>query len=272
MRGTRRYYRRRRRRSRFSLAAFTDDVKVVQRRLSGRDRFSQAQWFSLFLMILSLLALLLLLNWTALFVVRVQVLGSHYTTTGEIVEHADVGGYHLFVIDPAKVSSQVEHLPFVRKAHVSVIWPNMVRISVEEREPLFTWQSKRESYWIDSEGILLPVVGALSSDRPLPVVVDPRGALLQPGQGATKLRPLYAERLLALFALGPDLRVVYYRLPEGFSFRLGERTTVYFGEADDTARRWTFMQSALASFRKEHGGAWPSRLDVARLDRAYVLP
>jgi len=262
----------RKRRSRFSFAAVIDDFKFAQRRAAGRERFANAQKLAVVLTLLTVALLIFTWNWSGLFVSQVNVTGLHYTNLSAVVQKADVGGYHVFGLAPAKIQTRVEQLPFVRRARVTILPASVLRIRVEERQPRFVWQGAEQSLWVDAEGVLLPASAA--AHLSLPVLVDDKGALVAPvaKEEQKRLRPEYAKRVALLFAQDPALRVLNYRVPEGFSFRWKGRTTVYFGEADDLSRQWRLFQGAVNDFARRHNGALPSVIDASRPDSAIIKP
>ncbi len=269
-RSSRYHNNKRKRRSRFSLAAVVDNFKFAQRRTARRERLAKAQLLAALLALLTVAALLFAWNWNMLFVSQVHVTGLHYTNLATVVRQADVGGYHVFGLDPDRLQKRVEQLPFVRRAQVSVFPAPVLRIRVVERQPVFVWQGAGSSLWVDGEGVLLPALP--SAHLRLPVLIDNESALVVSMTGEKRLSAVYAGRISHLLALNPALQVLNYRVPDGFSFRWRHQTTVYLGEADNLSQQWRLLQGALNSFSNQHGGTLPSAVDVSRPDSAIVTP
>jgi cell division protein FtsQ len=82
------------------------------------------------------------------------------------------GSDAMLLLDPQDLRTRINGLPWVADSEVRRQWPDTVRITVIEREPVAIWQQAGRYRLIDREGRLLPAV-PLEPYRGLPLVVGP---------------------------------------------------------------------------------------------------
>src|SRR5574341_328451 len=93
------------------------------------------------------------------FVTRAEVGGARYISAEEIFTAAGIADEHVLWIEADEVEARVRDVPGVSSAEVRVEWPARVIIVVREREPALIWEQAGQSYWLDVNGILMPVRG-----------------------------------------------------------------------------------------------------------------
>lgn len=88
-------------------------------------------------------------------------------------------GHSLYVLDPEQRRLQLKSLPWVRDAMVRRVWPNRIEVAIFERVPVafirvadgatgdFNNPVKFQLMMIDTEGVMLPVQGAVTQNLPL---------------------------------------------------------------------------------------------------------
>jgi cell division protein FtsQ len=116
------------------------------------------------------------------------VSGNARVTTDEVLEASGVGrGDAMAWIDPADSARDVEALPWIHTASVVREWPDTVRISVREREPV-AWVDAGEgrALLVDRAGRGLALEAAPPDGLPqlLEVATAPVGAAIRPRGGA----------------------------------------------------------------------------------------
>jgi cell division protein FtsQ len=136
---------------------------------------------------------------------EVQAEGRKYTARDDILEALGVErGMPIFAFKPWPAKDRLERLPWVRRAVVERRLPDLIRVRLQEREPLARWQVDRAKFVIDSTGSV--IVGADVRQFPeLPLVV---------GNGAQ----VHAAELLAMLKREP---AIYRQL--GAAVRVGQR-------------------------------------------------
>ena len=98
----------------------------------------------------------------------------------------------MLAFDTDAAKDRLEAVPWIRHARVMRLLPSTLQVEIEERDPYAIWQNKRQTFVVDSEGVVL--APALPQAFPqLPLVV---------GEGAGK----HAAALYQTLASCKDLR------------------------------------------------------------------
>jgi cell division protein FtsQ len=96
------------------------------------------------------------------------------------------GGY--FHVDLRKSRDVFESVPWVRKAVVHRVWPNELRVTLEEHEPAAYWRhADRDDQLVNVQGEVFDANLGDVEDQPLPVL-----------QGPTHASPDQARQMLAM--------------------------------------------------------------------------
>jgi len=74
-----------------------------------------------------------------------------------VYRQAGIDGYSVFFIDPATVRERLAELDHVYDARVRVRLPARVSIELTERQPTILYQIQGNSWWIDDEGVIMPI-------------------------------------------------------------------------------------------------------------------
>lgn len=193
-----------------------------------------------------------------------EIEGQRYSSAREIYRAADVHGYSVFWINSRQVAERVEALPFVQRAQVQPLLPGRLRIVVWEREPIAIWHIEDRDYWVDREGITLPVVSQVEG---LPVLEDRDGSTMD-GKGHVK--PQLVSSVLELQRLLPDVRVFGYDQINGLYFRLDGGTMVYLGRPRELARRVKLAQALYSTLSSQ--GQVPAEINLRYDGSFYYRP
>jgi hypothetical protein len=124
-------------------------------------------------------------------------------------------------------------MPEVRAASLAVGLPADVRVTVEEREPIFAWSDGRASWLVDREGVLFgdPAAAGVATTPAtgrhadaLPTVTD-RRLLDVPLAAGARLNPVDLAAMRQLLALEPELvgsdaSELYLRIDEAAGYIL----------------------------------------------------
>ena len=83
-----------------------------------------------------------------------QVLGNYFVASEEIIETLDLSGEMIFTLQPEEIKRRLllTH-PSLKSAEITISLPNIVNVSVTERQPVLIWQQDGRMAWIDEEGI-----------------------------------------------------------------------------------------------------------------------
>jgi cell division protein FtsQ len=119
---------------------------------------------------------------------HLEVRGVHHLTAAQVEQAGDVHpGDAMAWLDPGKVTSRIEALPYVRTASAAREWPDTVRITVHERRPAAWVDSPGGKALVDGTGRVLELVLAPPAGLPQLLgtrVIPPAGATITPADGA----------------------------------------------------------------------------------------
>ncbi|NPV09310.1 MAG: FtsQ-type POTRA domain-containing protein, partial [Anaerolineae bacterium] len=135
----------------------------------------------------------------------VEVAGCSLVSPERVVAAGDLAEAWAVSLDPEEVARRVESVPGVVEAHVTLGWPNRVRISVVEDQPLATLRVGDREYWVSRhEGLIAPY-GTAEGLPVLQLVGADSGAPSLPGRvltGLTAMRAAFPERTEYLYRAG----------------------------------------------------------------------
>ncbi|MGI8703482.1 MAG: cell division protein FtsQ/DivIB [Candidatus Limnocylindrales bacterium] len=137
---------------------------------------------------------------------RLEIAGGRYTSPERVRDRLGLVSSarpNLFRLQTEPIRRILLGLPAVRDANVSVVLPDRVFITLEERAPILVWQQGRRRFLVDVEGRLFaatPEKDAAGVD--LPVVVDNRRSAGELRVGAD-LSPVDLAVVRQLGALTP---------------------------------------------------------------------
>ena len=192
--------------------------------------------------------LLALLAWLfgdgSFYVSKADITGLRNSSASEIYRQAGIDGYSIFWVNSRDVAGRLEALPYVKGATVHTSLPNRVRIAVEERDPVAVWKAGGRDFWVDIEGITMPVASQVDA---LPVLWDLDGSTVVAG-GQVDRELIAATRALKLEQ--PNVTDFGYDRTHGLQFRMPTGTIVYLGKPDGLGQRveeLVVLQQSLAS-------------------------
>lgn len=206
---------------------------------------------------------------------NVSIRGARYTPEQTIYEQAGIDSYHVFFLHPDRIARRLEALPYVRRAHVRVGFPASVDIRIEERSPVLVWEMGDRSFWVDEEGIVLPVL----EERPsLLKLEDPESLAALPADETTtrgdEEQPVFDPALLRAILLVrkelPDVRVVYYDSTWGLRIIVSTRAgsvEVVLGTLTGLESRLKRLPDILAQVETQDRRV--TRIDLTRPDAVF---
>jgi hypothetical protein len=232
------------------------------------------RWFSGAIIIALVAVLVLVLSRDTFFIHEIYVGGTNYLTPPEIFERSGIANMHIFWVDPADIETKLEADASIANAHVEVGWPpNMVQITIAEREPALIWEQSGLRVWVDVRGRVM----ALRRDEPklLRVVVEHASKIVNSGRcplmgtdevlgPGSCIDPSIVVGALQFRALYPDVDVVVYDPTRGLGYHDGNGWVLWFGDG-------TEIQTKMAVYGKivDHilsSGRHPIEIDVSDPD------
>jgi cell division protein FtsQ len=99
---------------------------------------------------------------------QIAVTGNHYTTSDQIIKQAAIPrGVFADSLDVMKVMENIEKLPWVREARLSMSPFGRMDISVTERRPIALLMQGDRLVYVDADGVKMPVIQGRPVDVPL---------------------------------------------------------------------------------------------------------
>lgn len=192
----------------------------------------------------------------------VEVSGLTYGSREEVIRAAGVQDYSVFWVQRADVEQRIEALPFVQSAHVRLVLPNKVRIEVVERRPVALWQVNGQSFWVDSEGVGLPITGQIAG---LPVLVDLDGSTVD---GAGRMAVQVLQSVLELHRAVPGVNQFAFDQRRGLHFVTASGAVVLLGRDKKLAERVQELVAIQSSLEAQ--GAAASEIDLSHEGGYYL--
>jgi cell division protein FtsQ len=197
---------------------------------------------------------------------RVEVLGSSQVPPERAATAAEVDrGKPIMAVDPSRGAARLEALPWVRRAEVRRLFPNRVRIWLEERRAA-AWMVHPAGGFavLDETGRVL----AEATERPegLPEVTG-LGPAPAPGQWLPEARPVLRTVAALPDGLRRQVRAAGVAA-SGVTLRLASVPEVRFGAPRELAAK----AAALASLLERLGGRPVAFVDVQVASAPVVAP
>lgn len=253
----------------------TSYTGVLRRNRTSEDRTKPTQieapkgfnWrFVSGAMIVMLSVVLFLFFYSDVFyVTSVRVGGSDYIPVEEIFTYANVAEYHIFWVSPDQVAENVMNYPSIADARVTIGWPpNLITITIEEREPALIWEQNGVAFWIDVQGNLMD----MREERPdlVRIVVDDP-FVEGPLGDVNGLDSEIVFGILQLHDLRPDILSWRYDPVKGLGWRNDNGWDVWFGIG-------THMDEKIAIYERLASdiiarGIQPGELNIVNVDAPY---
>jgi len=257
-----RYVRRRRRRHRIQLfqtaTSGSLEGSLALRRGRLRDEgepIAKARLFSgLLLLLLGGLLGYFFISYD-FYVYDAEIVGTELVSPQEVFEASGIEGLSIFYAEPSEIEARLKQRLSVREVHARCVFPNRVRIILQERKAAFVWQQGDQAWGVDEEGVLLPLSQAASWGGPLEGMLwveDPRPL---PGEQDQQLRERLDRELvtsvLAVKKLLPEITCLRCDPRYGLGFQTARGYQVWLGRGQ--IERKVAVWQALESDLSAHG-------------------
>ena len=228
-------------------------------KLSARWGFSH--YFAMLLALSAAMALFLLVTDPRFVVASAEVQGAQYLDAEEVVKRASVERANVFLINPDETAERIRLISQVKDARVRVGLPNLVRITVTERQPVLNYVREGETFWVDEEGHIF-LAPEFRIDLPVLLDDDSSAAL-----DDRHMDPALAQAITALSQHMPDLNEFRYRRDLGLYFLTPEGWRVLMGDGgnmEEKLAKWRTIRQQLLNQRRQ-----VETVDL-RYDNVYV--
>ena len=169
----------------------------------------------------------------------VTLSGNQYLSAEEANAVLGLNGMPIFLLEPQKVETALRlNFPEIASAEVTVELPNIVTVTMTERQPAIRWEQGNAYTWLDAEGVALRPRAEVSGL----VVVRASGAPpTGPASASDPLAPVpFADpkivetaRVLAPYA--PQGSTLLYDPKYGIGWTDSRGWTVWFGSSPEQA-------------------------------------
>lgn len=217
-------------------------------------------------MILLLSAVLFLFFYSDVFyVTNIRVGGVNYITVEEVFTYARIANYHIFWVTPEMVAENVTEYPSVADANVRIGWPpNMVTITIEEREPALIWEQNGVAHWIDVQGNVMDI----REDRNDLVRIIVEDPLIEgPVGDPDGLDSDIVFGVLQLHDLRPGVVAWRYHPEFGLGFRNDNGWDVWLGIGTDMDEKMQIYESLSSDIIAR--GIQPGVVNIVNVDAPY---
>ena len=165
------------------------------------------------------------------YVDSISVSGTRYMTRQEVYAFANVDQMHIFWVQPDVVRQNVMRYPTVADAQVSLGFaPNLISITVEEREPAIIWQQPDSEVWVDIQG---NAISKREERSDLVRITTEERVLPPPSDDSPTIDTDIVFGVLQLHELRPDVGTWQYNSVDGLGFVNQNGWQVWFGVGTD---------------------------------------
>ncbi|MEL6406758.1 MAG: FtsQ-type POTRA domain-containing protein [Chloroflexota bacterium] len=199
------------------------------------------------------------------YVSTIRVGGVDYIGVEEIFTYSDIADFHIFWVTPDEVAENVMAYPSIADADVRIGWPpNMVTITIEEREPALIWEQDGIAYWVDVQGNVMDQ--REERDDLVRVIVDDP-AVESPVGTSEGLADDIVFGVLQLHDLRPDIMTWRYHPIDGLGWRNANGWDVWLGTGTNMDEKLRIYDAQSASLIAR--GVQPGVLNIVNPDAPY---
>ena len=156
---------------------------------------------------------------------------------------------NFFTLDLRQAAEAFEAVPWVRHARVQRVWPNRIRVTLEEHQPAALWSAEDAMRLVNTRGEVFEAnIGAVEDD--LPTLAGPEGS-------ASRVLTLHRALGEAAAALGARIDELTLSSRGSWSMKLDNGARIELGRGDDTQviERTTQFVQTLPQITARYAGA-----------------
>lgn len=250
------------------------------------------RFLSLFLGIFCLVGIFLLFSSNEFKVQQIQTSGLVRLTSSDLNAVLNASGKPLVFFDANQAIKDLSiAFPELKDIKISIALPNDIKISALERQPVLHWQTEKQAYWIDPEGVLIPPRGQVDNILTITASIAPPITLstediellgskssddtetsnLASAQVSTwgeKVDPVIIDAANQLASFIPPGSQILYNNTHGMGWKAEQGWDVYVGlTLNDIHYKLNAYQALVQKFSSE--GIYPSMVSVEFAQRPY---
>ena len=192
------------------------------------------------------------------YVRTLSVEGLDNLTREEVFALADVANLHIFAVNPATVRANILRSSSVAAARVQLGWPpDLVQISLEERQPALVWEQAGVTTWIDLQGRVM----LQREERSDLLRVSVQGSLEGPPGPNLKLDAGIVRGALQLHNLVPQLEQLRFHPDNGLGYTSAGGWQVWLGTGAGMTDRMLVYDALVSDLTRR--GIQPTEINVA---------
>lgn len=230
------------------------------------------RWASLLLTLL--LGATLYLAWTEpLFrVVAANVSGNQRISADEINAVLNAAGQPIFTLIPSDLETRLRlNYPELVSAKVSVTLPNIVSVSIVERQPAILWQQNNGYTWIDNSGVAFRPRGLAQNLIPVAALDTPTPGLPSTHDPLSPVPYISADLVKAIKTFAPNVpagSTLIYDPHYGLGWSDSRGWQVFFGSnAQDMSLKLQVYQALVNSLTQR--GIYPAFISIQYANAPY---
>jgi hypothetical protein len=224
---------------------------------------TSARWISLALLSVCIWAFVVVGQDERFYLTSIPVTGNETISASDIVSKSGLAGIHVFGADPNDAADQINQIPGVISATVTLEWPNKVDIQIAEDSPIALWEQNGKRYWINKSGLLIPS----RSERPGLLVIKAEV------KGPVEERAYVADDVLVgalkLRDLRPNIDQLYFQPGIGLSYQDGRGWRAIFGSGPDMEQKLVVYETIVEDLLSR--SVTPAYISVRNQVKPYYM-
>jgi hypothetical protein len=196
-----------------------------------------------------------------------DVTGNEMLSSTQVRSLVQLDGQSVFSIKPEQVMEQLQEHAEILSASVTLGWPNLVEIHLEERQPLVEWNDAGRIWWLSADGVAFIQHGS----RPELVQIESSEAVLavDDRQLSPVVDPELLQAAVELSGEIPEIESLYYDGLHGLGFEDGRGWQAYFGIGGDMAMKVRIYRAIVEMLSEESTAV--AMVSVENLSAPYYL-
>ena len=158
-------------------------------------------------------------------------------------------GLSVFFLSTSHAAAQLDKLPQVKDARVSLMIPNHLKIIITEREPKVAWTQAGVTWWVDGTGRVIAMINPADVPPTSPSVASMDAT---PLQAAFQLDEVAIRSVLRYNALDPQATQFRYNPVAGISLLTSAGWPVHLGDDSDCELKMTRLREVSANLAQKN--------------------
>jgi len=226
--------------------------------------FNQWRLVSLAMIAVLVGVLIMFFSVDAFYIRSVSVSELNYLTKEEVFAFTDIANMHVFWVNREQVRDNLLRSPSIADADVLITWPpDMIRITIEEREPQLVWEQGGTAVWVDLQG---RVMAQREDQADLVRVIAESGSFGDSFDIEGQLSPDVVNGALQMQDL-LQVNILRYHETKGLGIKNTNGWDVWFGIGTQMPEKVLIYNSILVSLQAR--GIQPGEVNIVNPDAPF---